>query len=260
MSNKTIVDLEERVPTLKERRRQRANRRLITYVSVFFLLMTLVTYFQSSFSDVKSVEVSGNQYVSSQWLIENSHLLTEVSMWRIDEEGIKSDLLTHSNISEISLSRQWPNTVEINVSEFKRVAYIEEEGNFFPLLETGELLTEEDAQVSSPYDAPIIIGFENTEVKLQMAEELTIVPEALNQRISEIHLSPTENDPLNLVIYMNDGFQVNSTIRRFAERIAPYPSVVEQLDSGIEGIVHMRMNPYFESFEIEEEEEGESER
>ncbi|WP_078595477.1 cell division protein FtsQ/DivIB [Evansella clarkii] len=259
MNDKNIVELEERIPTLKERRRQRANRRMILYVSVFFLLMTLVAYFQSSFSHVRAVEVSGAQYVPEDWIVENSDLIPEVSMWRLNSEEVVSKLLSHPQIAEAELSRQWPNTVEIIVEEYDRVAYIKEKEEFFPLLETGELLTGDISLSVSPYDAPILVGFSDSELKEQMAEELSSVSDAMKNRISEIHLSPAENDPTRVIVYMNDGFTVHSTVRRFSERIAPYPSVVEQLEPGSEGIVHMRMNPYFESFETGEEEEGESE-
>ncbi|UTR15185.1 Miff domain-containing protein [Salipaludibacillus sp. LMS25] len=36
MKEKKVIKIEERIPKLKERRKQRSNRRLIMYVSVFF--------------------------------------------------------------------------------------------------------------------------------------------------------------------------------------------------------------------------------
>ncbi|MCD8509650.1 MAG: hypothetical protein LRY73_07065 [Bacillus sp. (in: Bacteria)] len=38
MDHKKIIEIEERIPTLKERRKQRANRRLIVYISMFFFI------------------------------------------------------------------------------------------------------------------------------------------------------------------------------------------------------------------------------
>ncbi len=37
--------------------------------------------------------------------------------------------------------------------------------------------------------------------------------------------------------------------------MAPYPSIVRELDRHREGILHMRMSPYFEEFNHEEEED-----
>ncbi|MBU9712424.1 cell division protein FtsQ/DivIB [Evansella tamaricis] len=259
MSNRKVVEIDERIPTLKERRRQRTNRRVIVYVSSFFILMTIVMYFQTSFSHVKKVEVTGNQYVDTEWIIQKAALIPDVSMWRIQEEKIKENISENPEISSVSIMRKWPNTVLLEVDEYERVAYISESSSFYPLLETGVVLTSTNKEVSSPFDAPILSSFYGEEERTQLANELAIVPVSLRQLISEIHHSPVESDPLRIFLYMNDGFVVSSTIRRFSERITPYPSVVTQLDPEVEGIVHMRMNPYFERFDIEEEEEGESE-
>lgn len=258
MRHKKIIEIEERIPTLKERRKQRANRRLIVYISLFFLLMTVVAYFQTSFSHVKEVAVVGNVHVPKSWIVGQSELLPEVSMWLIDGDVIQEKLLSHPEIKSVSIVRQWPNSVAITIEEYERIAYLEENGSFYPLLSNGNTL-KGDAYASTPYDAPILIGFSSDELKEEMAKELHQVAPSLRQRMSEILLTPSDNDPGRLTIYMNDGFLVSSTVRRFAERISPYPSVVEQLDVNVAGVVHMRMNPYFEPFEMEEEEESESE-
>ncbi|MCD8509649.1 MAG: FtsQ-type POTRA domain-containing protein [Bacillus sp. (in: Bacteria)] len=219
--------------------------------------MTIVAYFQTSFSHVKNVEISGNVYVPEEWIVEQSELLPEVSMWLIDGDVIQEKLLSHPEIEAVSLVRQWPNTVSITIEEYERIAYVEEGESFYPLLSNGVTLRGKEYE-SVPFDAPILAGFGSTELKEEMAKELNQVAPSLRQRISEIYLTPVDNDPSRLTIFMNDGFLVSSTVRRFAERIGPYPSVVEQLDVNVEGIVHMRMNPYFEPFE-KEEEDSESE-
>lgn len=92
-----------------------------------------------------------------------------------------------------------------------------------------------------------------------MAGQLKEMPEQLVERISEILFTPTDSDPFAITLYMNDGFQVQSTIRNFAERLAPYPSIVQELDPEKKGVLHMRMSPYFEEFVDEEESENEGE-
>jgi cell division protein FtsQ len=41
--------------------------------------------------------------------------------------------------------------------------------------------------------------------------------------------------------------------------MAPYSSIVSELDPEKKGIIYMRMSPYFEEFNYEEEEDIESE-
>ncbi|UCZ51823.1 cell division protein FtsQ/DivIB [Bacillus shivajii] len=259
MNDKKVVEIEERIPTLKERRKQRANRRLILYVSTFFLLMTVVIYFQTSISNVQHVEVKGTVYSEEDWVIEASELLNNVNMWRIDSDAVKNRIESNPLISGSSVQRQFPNSVTVHIEEYNVVAYIYGDENYLPLIETGERIPKEFIRSSTPYDAPILKGFEDEDLIVTMADELNKVKNHLRYHMSEIYMTPTENDGSRIMIYMNDGFVVSSTVRDFAERVAPYPSVVEQLDPDEEGIVHMRMNPYFERFNPEEDEEIESE-
>ncbi|OIJ17747.1 cell division protein FtsQ [Anaerobacillus alkalidiazotrophicus] len=252
MDEKNVITLEDRIPKLKELRRQRANRRLIFYLSIFFILLLTVIYFQSPLSDVKVIVVEGNRYVSDKEIISISGLNDRTSFWGIDKQKIVGDLTRLNEINEIKVNRKFPSTILIKVKEHTRVAYLAVDGNFFPILDTGKIL--EDAINHFPSDAPLLIGF-NTEGGLsEMAAELSVLPESIIQRISEIYYTPVENDPLRISLYMNDGFNVSSTIRHFSKKITAYPAIVRELDPNNKGVIHMRMNPYFEQFDIGEEE------
>ncbi|PYZ93237.1 cell division protein FtsQ [Salipaludibacillus keqinensis] len=255
MKERKVVEIEERIPKLKERRKQRTNRRLILYVSVFFTLMLLIIYFQSSFSQVQQVEVQGNAYASSDWIIEESQLLNEVSMWNIGESEVIERVSQHQAIDGVDVSRQWMNTIVLDINEYERIAYFHNGDSYFPVLETGEIYSEDGTEGITPYDAPILRDFEDEDIRTRMVTQLGQTPSEIRQRMSDIFLDPVENDSSRLTILMNDGFIVSSTVSNFADRISSYPSVVEQLDPDEAGIVHMRMNPYFESFEINEEED-----
>lgn len=257
MDLKKVITLEDRIPKLKEERKQRANRRLIFYLSIFFILLLTVIYFQSPLSDVKNIRIEGNRYVTNEQIIEVSQLNDRTSFWNIDRQKIEENLKSIIEISEVKVKRKFPNTVEINVKEYTRVAYLTEESKYFPILASGEIL--EEALSLFPSDAPLLIGFYSENELSEMAAELSVLPESLIHRISEIYFTPVETDPLRITLYMNDGFQVSSTIRGFSEKIAAYPAIVRELDPSIKGVIHMRMNPYFEQLDNGEEEEIEGE-
>ncbi|WP_280769077.1 cell division protein FtsQ/DivIB [Salipaludibacillus daqingensis] len=259
MKEKKVVEIEERIPKLKERRKQRTNRRLIFYVSIFFFLMLMIVYFQSSFSQIQHLKIEGNVFASDEWIETQSQLLEEVSMWNINESDISKRISEHDAINEVSISREWLNTVVLRVNEFESIAYIRDDQSYLPVLESGEIFDSNQESKVTPHDAPILHDFENEEARKTMVSQLTETSTGMRNRISDIFLAPVENDPYRLTIFMNDGFVVSSTANNFAERIVSYPSVVEQLDPDVAGIVHMRINPYFERFETEEEEEEEEE-
>jgi hypothetical protein len=39
-----VVNIEERIPKIKEQRKQKANRRLITFILLFFTMMLIIIY------------------------------------------------------------------------------------------------------------------------------------------------------------------------------------------------------------------------
>lgn len=258
MDQKKIITLEDRIPKLKNERKQKANRSMVLYLSVFFLLLLTVIYFQSSLSDVKVIEIEGNRYLSDEEIVTVSRLSGETSFWGVNKQKIESEIMSLIQISDVSVSRKFPYTVIIDVQEYTRVAYLVTDGKFSPILESGKILAA-DTLVGFPTDAPLLMGWNNGSELAEMAAELSNLPEGLIHRISEIYYTPEELDPLRITLYMNDGFKVSSTIRHFSEKIAPYPAIVSELDPNNKGIIHMKMNPYFELFNPEEEQEIESE-
>ncbi|WP_216830869.1 cell division protein FtsQ/DivIB [Alkalihalobacterium elongatum] len=258
MVDEKVITINDRIPKLKEQRKQRANRRLIFFLSFFFLLILLVIYFQSPLSHIKTIEVRGNYYLPSETIVKASRLQSGTSIWKLNEDEVIQRLINLKEIESVDLSRKFPNTIELHVVEHQRVAYMYQEGKYFPILSTGVFLDELPPN-EMPVDAPILKDWEPGPVAQELATEITKLSDGLFNRISEIYYTPTETDPLRIIVYMNDGFEVHSTVRNFSEKIAPYPSIVKEIDSNKLGIIHMRMTPYFEEFIGEEEEEGEGE-
>src|SRR5699024_4047408 len=102
--------------------------------------------------------------------------------------------------------------------------------------------------VDSFSEAPQMIGFiEETYLK-SMSAELEKLPKSILNLISEIHWQPTEENKNKVVLYMNDGFVVDGTIRNFADKMQVYPSIVAQLEPDSKGIIHIGVGAYFEEF------------
>lgn len=258
MSEKKVVPINERIPSIKDQRKQRANRRLLFFLSFFFLLLLLMIYFQSPLSFVKNVTVKGNQFVQEEEVIERSQLNNRTSMWNLDKQKITDQLLTHNQIKAVTVGRKFPNTVELTIEEYARIGYLFQDDHFYPILETGKFLSELPRQ-HIPADAPVLIDFEEGEALAELSAELAKVPSHLIERISEILYAPTDLDPLSIILFMTDGIEVHTSIVDFSTKVSPYPSIVKELDKSKEGILHLRMSPYFEEFNVEEEEDSEGE-
>lgn len=56
---KKVIDIEERIPTLRAKRRRRSNIKFILLTTVFGVILFLLLYFQSPYSDIKTIDVTG---------------------------------------------------------------------------------------------------------------------------------------------------------------------------------------------------------
>lgn len=258
MEKGNIVSIEDRIPKLKHQRRKKANRRLIMLLALFFILIAGVIYFQSPLSKVKKITVSGNESYSSEQIIEKSGLSLDSNVWKINRGEVEKRLKKIQEIKQADVKVNLPNNVVIELEEYNRLAYISKGKNFYPVLENGNILGEKKID-EIPVNAPILIGFKEGKVLDEMIASLKELPEDVINSISEIHSRPTKTDKYLIKLYMNDGFEVNATLRTFSEKMAHYPSIVSQLDPSKKGVVDLEVGSYFKAYEAEKAEEVEIE-
>lgn len=259
MEKGKVVTIEDRVPKLKEQRKQKANRRLILYLSLFFILLSLIIYSQSSLSKVSAINVSGNRHVTEQEIIKLSEISNETSIWRVNEDKVASSILHHIEIKDVEVKRKFPNEVIIDINEYNRIAYIFEDGDYYPVIENGKILATMESEVL-PDDAPLMMNWNHGDKVEEFIGELMKLPEAIIYAISEIHHTPTEIDSNHLTLFMNDGFEVSATVRDFSKKMAAYPSIIAQLDPNQKGVINIEVGTYFKPYETvgdEEQDEGE---
>lgn len=260
MNEKKIVSIEDRIPKLKQRRQKKANRRLVFYLSIFFLLISLIIYLQSPLSHIKLIEVTGNRHLSEEEVIEGSELSTDTNIWTVNEEKTEQSISKIPLVKEVTVEKKLPWTVKITLEEHARVGYLKKENELYPILGNSTILSPVSTLKG---DAPLLIDFNEDEYLTRMTVELNKLPDTILNLISEIHWKPSEEDKNKIFLYMNDGYIVNGTIRKFAEKMQIYPSIVSQLNPESEGIIHIGVGAYFEEFnnvldedEIENETEG----
>ena len=254
MDEKKIIPIEDRIPQLKERRQKKANRRLIVYLTVFFLLLLSIIYLQSPLSHIQNVQVTGNTYIDDDDIVAASLLTSQTNIWSIDKDEVKKMIeMELPAVQSVQVERQLPTTVVIEVQEYNRVGYLKDEGDYYLVLENGILLQNHDVNLGQ---APVLIGFDDEQLK-EIAAELNKLPVSIANLISEIHWRPNKERPGKVLLYMIDGYIVEGTLRNFGEKMAVYPSIVSQLRPDQKGVINIGVGAYFEQFNNEEENDEE---
>jgi cell division protein FtsQ len=252
MDKGKIVALEDRIPKLKEQRRRKANKRLILLLFLFFIMIIAVAYTQSPLSHVRTIIVKGNHLYSSEDLIKKTGVTTNTNIWKVKTDKIAADLENLPEIKNAAVAIHLPNTITIKIQEHKRIAYIERDSVYYPVLENGVVLNNRKIE-KLPVNSPILFSFKEGSVLNEMITGLQSLPAEILNSISEIHYSPKKTDQYHISLFMNDGFEVSATLRSFSEKMVHYPSIISQLDPNKKGIIDLEVGSFFKAFEPEAE-------
>ena len=244
-----VIDIEDRIPTLKKRRKKRTNRKFIVLILLFFIVLAVLLYFQSPYSNINKITVNGAKLVDNEHYVETSTLALGKSMWGFKIEDVENLLLKDKWVKEAHVKRNWLRGVTIDVKEWKKVAYLAGDGTYYPLLENGELF--EQKGNDTPIDAPVFIGITGEKtIKKPVAQLAQLKPEVL-ALISQVNTNSNDTNPNAVKLYMNDGYEVRAIIQTLADKLNYYPSIVAQIANLEKGVIDLEVGSYYRPFNEE---------
>src|SRR6185437_12756739 len=123
-------------------------------------------------------------------------------------------------VKNVSVSRKWMRDIQIMISEWKTVAYIEENGQYSLLLENGETFLA--GMMYPEAEAPVLNNLSNTDIRKQLTSQLLKMDNEVYRLISEIIFDGTDSDSDRITVFMDDGYEVRAVISSFAEKMAYY--------------------------------------
>jgi cell division protein FtsQ len=114
-------------PTRVAREPRRRMNRLTKWLVSLGVVATVLAFgvqwtLRSSYFRVQNVTVSGNRHESEAAILGRSGLAGHPSMINLSESAITKRLETFSWVHSVSVTKKWPNTVELSVQENVAVA------------------------------------------------------------------------------------------------------------------------------------------
>ncbi|WP_335870524.1 cell division protein FtsQ/DivIB [Bacillus sp. 2205SS5-2] len=254
MEKGKIVSLEDRIPKLKQARKKKTSRRLTFLLTLFFLLIASVVYIQSPWSQVTDISVEGNKMVDAAFIRDESSIEIGSSVWKVNKKEVAKEIESLSEVKTAYVEFNLPNSFTIVVEEYKQEAVLLKDNVFKPVLESGQVL---DVEYEMTVPMPVLRQFDKKEIINDIVRQLQQIPQDIKYRISEIIYSPKETDTYHITLYMNDGYEVSATIRTLAEKLVHYPSIVNQIDAGAQGVIDLEVGSFFQEYEQEAPQEDE---
>lgn len=255
---KNIVSIEDRIPKLKQMRKKKANRRLITLLTIFFLLIFSIIYFQSPLSRIKAIKVEGNSYLTDKEIVETSGIQLNENFWDVNKEAAISAIEKNQEIHSAKVSRQLPNTIIITVNEYEYGAYVQNGKDYYPVLTNGTILKKKLGVI--PNSGPLLVSFKEGKVLQKVIEQLDLLSPEIMNSISEIHYNPSETEAYRITLYMNDGYEVIANSKTLVKKMAHYPAIISQLSEEDKGVIDLEVGSYFRAYDTDiEEDDGSQE-
>ncbi|MBE7101780.1 cell division protein DivIB [Bacillus cereus] len=256
MKNSKVIKLQDRVPKLKNQKKKNTkpvNHRLILYISILFLLVLFLIYFRSPLSNIKKISVFGNHYMTDEQVMKESGVTYDTSYFRVTAHKAEENLTKRKEIKEVNVKKRFPNKIDVHIEEYLTIGYINKDGKLQPLLENGKTL---DVLPNGklPVAAPIFEPFKEEKMKELIAELEKLTPTILRS-ISEIRYTPTNANEDHLTLYMNEGYEVSTTIQNFAKRMEAYPLILKTIEPGKKVLIDLEVGAYTKELGAEEKKE-----
>ncbi|NMA82070.1 MAG: FtsQ-type POTRA domain-containing protein, partial [Jeotgalicoccus halophilus] len=226
---------------IKKEKKKFEFKRVHMYIGlIVFLVLVLITilwYVFSSASDVKEIQFNGNSLVSETELEERIGFSTGDKMFSISAGKAEENIELLPVIEEVTVDRDWPNTINVNVTEYKAIAYINSEDLYFPVLENSRI---QRGYPSAPRNAPIIYNFEGEEFDA-LVEALNNIEVDILENISEIYFRPTDNSMRRIHVFMNDGQEIVADYETFSDKMNYYIGIRQEIGEETGGIIDMEV-------------------
>ncbi len=219
-------------------------RRLLILL-LFILLLVASLYVLSPLHHLNKVTVEGNQQVESKDLIATSGVNRKMTKWHLYrnrpdlEQHIVNDMPL---IKTATIQRKGFRDAQIVVEEFRTLGYVKNEDFYYPMLENGNVISEETLNV--PDNKPLVGEFDEDSLQL-LSEQLASLSDDVISKISyiEYQSSPEQHD--RVALKMRDGNIVLGLLPTLGQRLAYYDSITDQLKEN-KGLIDLQVGAFYQ--------------
>lgn len=241
-----------RLPNLKNQRNKVLYRRLALIITVLSIPLIFLVYYVSPYSRLQAISVLGNETISSQTAIEDTRLTVGGNVWRQywhKDQYIAMLKKEQPRIETAQLSFKSVNTFQLEIKEYKEIALVMKDGQYFPVIENGKVLNEKVANPTK--NLPILENFTDNNKISALVKEYNKLSSELQKAISEIKYTPKNSNKNLIQLNMNDGNQVIVNIQNLASQMKYYSQVAKEMTE--KGVIDMEVGifsyPYTDSSE-----------
>ncbi|WNQ14217.1 FtsQ-type POTRA domain-containing protein [Paenibacillus aurantius] len=202
-----------------ERNKKPGSRKLLYLLIVFFLIVFAILFFQSSFSKITSIEIAGNDVVSSEQIGQASQAAVGDQFFAVGSSVVEERVKALQTIESVQVTKSFPGKIRIEVKEYPRAAYqLTPEGSIEVLMADGSAYPVKDK--GAVIDKPILTNWgSETPERAALCKVLAGINPALLSDISEIKPDPSAAYPDKIKLFTRSQFEVITRIALLGDKI-----------------------------------------
>ncbi|MDR3564940.1 MAG: FtsQ-type POTRA domain-containing protein [Negativicutes bacterium] len=205
------------VERLKEDRQPARKIPAPAFVMLLLILAALIAGFlflRSTYFTVGSVVIEGNKFLTVDDVNRAADIPEKINIFRLDTSEIKSRLLRDLRVAEVNVTRRFPATIVISLTERQPLAYVANSFGFVQLDKQGVVLVA--LKNIKQVNVPIITGVRLGSIYVGDKVETIAVKNAL------VYLAALDEDTINQLSEINiksNGDLLIYTVQAFTIRL-----------------------------------------
>lgn len=223
------------IPALKSNkpRKIKTSRKIIFILMFMFLALLAVLYFRSPISRVSDIQFQGNVFTTSEQLLQAGNLKVGDQFFGVSASTLKKKLMRMNSIQNITVDKQFPGVIQIQIQEYPTVAYeLGEDGSLKAILSSGAKVSVNSSGVA--VEKPILTQWKSEDpFRLELSQVLGAIPNQLTSDISEIMPSPTVSFPDRIKMYTRSKFEVITAVSLLKDKVEYLNQVIETEEPGL---------------------------
>ena len=242
-------------------------------IAIGLIAIALLIFFLTSMSDIKEIEIKGDNTVTQSEVLDMTNLNKTVKYFDVNSNDIEQKLKSMDEIKTVQVTKQFPNKISIKIKENSIVGYVlkdelildinkskkSSEKNainkkYIPILSNGKPLMDEDNHAE--LNGPLISKFKQQRLT-QLAGQLSRIEPAVLDRISEVIYKPLNHSNQRIQLYMNDGVEVIGELKTIGHKMNYYDEIVDTIDDPSTGYIDFEVGSVFRQHEEHNEKQSE---
>lgn len=213
-------------------------KRLTIILGLLAIAIFITLYFISPFSKVGKIIISGVEKSDAERVVETSELQIGKSLWEqyfkrndLSQEIVKGN----PRVKSASIQLKNVNTLQIKVSEFETIGYVEKSSKQYEVLSNGKFLEQETTDKIE--GLPLLINFDEGENLTEFISAYEQMSDDVKGKIENIESLATKTNPFRIQFKMKDGNEVIGLSTTIADKMAFYDKIVAEMKT--QGIIDM---------------------